>query len=41
LFPYIGTLTPGQQATVTGRLYDLEGGADLVLDRFRKDFPND
>ncbi len=41
LFPYFGDLSAGESATVSGRLYVLEGSADAALDRFKKDFPND
>jgi hypothetical protein len=41
LFPYVGTLAPGESATVSGRLYVLEGGADAALARFHKDFPKE
>ena len=39
LFPYFGRLKPGEKSTVRGRLYVLEGGADMALERFKKDFP--
>jgi hypothetical protein len=39
LFPYFGTLKPGESATVEGRFYLLQGGPDAALAQFRKDFP--
>lgn len=39
LFPYLGRVEPGKSASVTARIYLMEGGPDDARKRFEKDFP--
>src|SRR5262249_45444776 len=37
--PYFGSLKPGEQRKMRGRLYLMNGNAQAVLQRFKHDFP--